>query len=158
MKRVLIGMHQFQKENEITKECITNVQYFYDIMNTEGLCVKAKPVFAIYSIINEMQYDTIVVIHMVIELKNGGIIDPSYEISSIDDCQYCDNTKTLIKTLSTYPSPLSKEYITSAITKFLKFKNLADDINANKFIICDKEFYHNQHDYITTLFSAMPLI
>ena len=52
MSRVLSDMHQYQKDNEITKECITNVQYYYDIMNTKGFHVKVKPVVALYSKLN----------------------------------------------------------------------------------------------------------
>ena len=151
MNRILSDMHQFQKDNEITKQCITNVQYYYDIMNTKGFNVKAKPVIAIYSKLNGNEYITITVIHMVISYENGIILDPSYEIGSIQNCQYCDTIKGLIELLSTYPSPLTKEYIASIITQFVKFKKIADDINQDKFTICDKDFYHNQHDYIKGL-------
>lgn len=151
MNRILSHMHQFQKDNEITKECITNVQYYYDIMNTKGFNVKAKPVVALYSKLNGNEHTTITVIHMVIEYENGIILDPSYEISSIKNCQYCDSIKVLIELLSTYPTPLTKEYIASILTQFIKFKKIADDINLDKFIICNKDFYHNQHAYIESL-------
>lgn len=151
MNRILSHMHQFQKDNEIIGQCITNVQYYYDIMNTKGINVKAKPVVALYSKLNGNEYTTITVIHMVIEYENGIILDPSYEISSIKNCHYCDSIKVLIELLSTYPTPLTKEYIASILNQFIKFKKIADDINLDKFTICNKDFYHNQHAYIESL-------
>lgn len=139
---LLSNMHYYQKKNEIKKQCITNVQYCYDSIISQGFNAKAKAVIAIYKN-NEEQY--ISTIHMVIELDNEIIIDPSYEISSIQECYYCDTIKRAIQVLSNNFKP--QEVISNMIKLFLQFKQIENEINTNKFVICNKDFYNNQHNF-----------
>lgn len=140
-KALLYKMHQFQKDNKITKQCITNVQYFYDCIKASGFNVRAKAVIAFR--MNNM--DVYTVIHMVIDFNNQFIIDPSYEISSDNSYHYFDTIKGIIDFTTTNDILFEKKCITDIVNKFLKFKKFEDQINTGELVICDRDFYHNQH-------------
>jgi hypothetical protein len=49
--------------------------------------------------------------------------------------------------------PIFKEKFKKSISDFLDFIKLAERINNNEFLICDKKFYNDQADYIENLYS-----
>ena len=85
-------MREFQEQNCIIKQCITNAQYLYDFIKTNGIInVKVKAVIVISN-----NYDKISIIvggHLVVVLDDKHIIDPSNEIFTLKDKSYFDNIK-----------------------------------------------------------------
>jgi hypothetical protein len=134
-------MIEFQKNNNIKGQCITNTQYLYDHINHNFSNIKHKAK-AVICVTNNNNIITCIV-HMVIIIDNN-IYDPSYEIISLNNLSYYDNIKTIISVLP----HVSKEMISKTFTGFIKFIELADKINKGGLLVCDKDFYNNQADYV----------
>ena len=80
IKKLAQYMRQYQKENGIEKNCATNVQLLYDMIETNQFCkakVKAVLVFS------EDKNDIVATSYLVIELYDGTVIDPSYDTYSL---------------------------------------------------------------------------
>ena len=71
------------------------------------------------------------------------IIDPSYDVHSLRNKYYFDNVKDFNNTFRGSLS-LPKDII----TKFIRFIKYAEEINNGQLLVCDKEFYNNQADYV----------
>ena len=142
-------MREFQEQNCIIKQCITNAQYLYDFIKTNGIInVKVKAVIVISN-----NYDKISIIvggYLVVVLDDKHIIDPSNEIFTLKDKSYFDNIKDFTNNfnLETSNQENNRELIKQTIHTFLRFYKIAEQINNGELIITDKEFYNNQADYI----------
>jgi hypothetical protein len=137
-------MYKFQKLNNITKQCVTNVQFLYDIIKIKYSNVKVVPVIVLSKNLNQTN---LVDGHLILVFEHENItIDPSYEIKILKNVHYYYKIKELIK--DTDVTNDNKYIIKKIIDTFLKFQKLADRINNNEFIICNKDFYNNQADYI----------
>jgi hypothetical protein len=142
-------MYEFQKLNNITKQCVTNVQFLYDIIKIKFPNVKVVPVIVLSKNLNETY---LVDGHLVLVFENEKniIIDPSYEIKILKNVHYYYKIKDLINDLDNLfeTNYYKKNLLKKNIYTFLKFQKLADKINNNEFVICNKDFYNNQVDYI----------
>lgn len=142
-------MRNFQKENCIKNQCVTNVQYLYDcIKNNESIniSIKIKPVIVVSICENRC-----IAGHLVLSIYEDNeeiIIDPSYDVFSIKNKYYYDNIKSFTENCCDKSNSESKVFAQNIISTFMKFVKLADQMNNGKFLICDKEFYNNQADYI----------
>lgn len=139
-------MHKYQKENNITKQCVTNVQYLYDIFKcnvNEYFTFEAVPVMCI-----GIRNDAIIIVkgHLVFKIEDR-IIDPSYEIDSLENLHIYDNIKLFIDALSVNEA-LHDFVKKDIITTFLTFKSFADQINSGGLVITDKDYYNKQADYV----------
>lgn len=153
IRKCLELMLKYQKENNITKECLTNVQYVYDMFkcNINGyFTFEAIPVMCIGIRGNDV---IIVKGHLVLKLEDR-IIDPSYEICSMDNVRYYDNIKTFFDALSLNEA-LQDFVRKDVVTTFLTFKSFADQINSGGLVISNKTFYNNQADYIEANCNAL---
>ena len=143
LNAVISLMMKYQKINNIKKECITNTQYLYDCINANFSKQKAKAK-AVICIGNDCETnDTKVVVHMVVMMDNV-IYDPSYEIYSLNGVNYFDNIKTVISSFSLSKTPVPKD----SLRGFIDFIKLADKINNGEMLVCDRQFYNRQADYI----------
>lgn len=134
-------MIEFQKNNNIKGQCITNTQYLYDHINHNFSNIKQKA-NAVICVTYNNNIITLIV-HMVIVIENI-IYDPSYEIISLNNVCYYNNINTLISILPN----ISKEQISKTFKDFVKFIELARKINEGGLLVCDKDFYNNQADYV----------
>jgi hypothetical protein len=133
-------MIDFQKNNNIKEQCITNTQYLYDNINHNFSNIKPKA-NAVICVTNNNNIIGLIV-HMVIVIENI-IYDPSYEIVSYGNIVYYNNIKTLMNNLPNLP----KDKISKTLANFIEFMEIADKINKGN-LIYDKEFYNNQADYL----------
>jgi hypothetical protein len=153
ISNVAFCMREFQKTNCIKYQCITNVQYLYDCakINT-ALKIKAKA-FIVVSLNDKTNTLTCVGGHLVVVSLNDNntesIIDPSYDVFSLKNKLYFDNIKKLMDQYT----DISKEAFKQSISDFLYFIKLAERINNGELVICDKQFYDSQADYIEDLFN-----
>jgi len=141
-------MLNYQKENNIKRNCITNAQYLYDQINKN--CkhkVKARAVF----VINE-EKKLFCQGHLVLEYEDGTFIDPSYEYASLNNSKYF----TTIHDLHLKESDIN--YKKELIKIFIKFINHANEINQGEFLINDKKYYDDQADYVENFFKDLPSI
>ena len=148
VSEIALSMRDFQKNNNIKKQCITNTQYLYDCIKPYTN-VKAKAIFVV-STDTEIGISVIVEGHLVVSNDNA-IIEPSYDIFCLKNKIYCDNIKDLMNTCKDKIN-LTNMDIKRLVCKHIIFIKFAEQINNGELIICDKKFYDDQADYIENLY------
>lgn len=156
---IILSMREFQEKNGITKQCITNAQYLYDIikMNTSN-DVKVNAVIVV-SVDEETNTYVIVGGHLVVvgDDDEKTIIDPSYETFCLKNKLYFDNIRDMLDIFDNK----SKEKLNTKIDlkkvlqEHIKFMKFAEQINRGECIITEKKFYNDQADYIDKLYSKI---
>ena len=139
-------MLNYQKENNIKGNCITNVQYLYDQINKN--CenkVKARAV-----IVYNVEKNILCHGHLVLEYEDGTFIEPSYELvklnnnkyfTTIHDLNFKKRNKTLQKKI---------------LNEHILFCKYAERINQGEILINDKKYYEDQADYVENYFKDLP--
>jgi len=131
-------MRHYQCENKTVGKCVTNTQYLIDCIryNLPHLSAKAIPAIA--------KSGALLTIHMVVTI-NGRIVDPSYEICSMDNVQYYRTIGDLASKVDVGTGDFTKRLL----SEFIVFTKLADRINNKEdIVITDKEYYDGQADFI----------
>ena len=150
---IILSMREYQKENNIKKQCVTNAQFLYDTIKVNSISnVKTKAVF-VYSDNNEEDTAIIVGGHLVVELDDETIIDPSYEIFCLKNKSYFDNIKDLVNIFDNKVELKTKIDIKKLICEHIHFMKISEQMNNGELIITDKEHYNKQADYIEKLYS-----
>ena len=131
-------MHCYQKENNIKDKCMTNCQTLLDILrdyyNIKG--AKSRACICVgFTEVGEIR--TVVDRHLVVEVE-GEIIDPSYCVDNLKNKKYYYK----------YIDFMNKYHYLVSIKKFEGFKKRADEMNNNKFLVCDPSYYDNQFIYM----------
>lgn len=144
---VMAHMLNFQSQNLITRECMTNVQYLYDCIKMSSPNNRAivKPVMVINHEGRTFQF---IAAHLVIELDNGQLLDPSYEVFSLKNSRYYDDVENM---LGRFDKSGRKEFIQNygnTFDDFKKFNEIAKQMNSGQCLIHDKKFYDAQADYV----------
>jgi hypothetical protein len=146
--KVVDSMREYQRENDIKNQCITNCQFFYDTIvytfkNIKDR-VKVKPV--VFVSLSKQ----IFIIHMVIEFDDF-IIDPSYETFSVEDREYYSSIGDIKSIFNHIDGGLTHR---ECIEIFLKFVSYAEQMNNNDTcLVACKDFYNKQADYISQVMS-----
>jgi hypothetical protein len=144
--QVLKKMNEFQEQNNITEQCLTNAQFVYQYIqnNKLGKC----NVTAVIAVINVNENNKIVCCcHFVVEFYNEGknkIIDPSFEYNKHSNVVYYKNYEEFIDNEFTIQDKIyCGEYTkTKYINKFLNFYKLAIQVNlTNKIKNIKTEYY-----------------
>jgi hypothetical protein len=152
ISNIILSMREFQKENNIKKQCITNTKYLYDIIRRN--CkndVKTKAVF-VFSSDEEIGNNIVLGGHLVV-VVDGEIIEPSYDIFSLKNKLYFDNIRDLIDIFDNKTELKTKIDIKKLMIDHIDFIKLAEKINKGQFLITEKKFYNEQADYIENLYS-----
>ena len=143
LANIVLLMREYQKKHNIKKLCVTNCQYLYDTFkeNCPLNNIKVKAVIGI-----SLNDDRTIVYagHVVVEVDEEFIIEPSYEVYSMHNIEYFDNIKQLMNVFA-FPN---KNDMKDAIKEFICFTKIADTINNGELTITDKEHYNNQADYV----------
>ena len=142
LANVILLMREYQKKHNIKKECVTNCQYLYDTFkaNCPLNNVKVKAVIGILP----NKYGTIIYAgHVVVEVDEKFILEPSYEVYSTDNIEYFDNIRQF---MNKYKIP--NKHMKHLIKDFIDFTKIADTINNGGLHITDNEYYNNQADYV----------
>lgn len=154
-------MNAYQKENNIKKMCSANTSFLYNIIcdnyPTLKLRTKVEPVICHYlrKMDNNGSFAPVFHIHLVIKIDETKLIDPSYEVDSIEDNLYLDGIKTfqtvLIKLKKTYGLVCNEEFKKDIIKDYLDFVGIAKDINSNNgdlLFTPDKKYSDNLKNYV----------
>lgn len=154
---ILDFMIEYQKANNITRQCLTNSQYLYDCLtkNKVGKKVVAKPVIVIswnYADEGEnIKNWNIVSNHMVIVLTTEEnkemVIECSHEIASMENKMYFDNVKSLMENCSDKESK-KKIMENLNLEAFVDFIKTAEMMNNDKLVIACEKKYEAQADYV----------
>ena len=127
-------MHEYQKQNNVKKCCVTNVQIFMDLLRLK-MKVEAKPCVVVSP--------GMVMVHLIVYAENNHIMEPSYEAFSMTPKKYVMTLKDLF---IGYPAMLSnKKWF---VEQFLHFQKIADEMNRGDFFYTDKKVYFDQWDII----------
>lgn len=147
---LIVKMREYQKKHNITRECITNTQYLLDNMKTNGMDnVKAQAVI----VVGQRDGDIIVYGgHIVVVDDEENIYEASYELSSLDKKRYYNNFKDFMDFSKEIGSESLKK---QTLTEFLKFTKNANRINSGEGLICNKQYYHKQANYVDKYFTSM---
>ena len=122
-------MFAFQKERNITKQCISNSILLRDFCVSCGIDAKLKAVIT-YHTDNEACTD-VLTCHMVVETE-GGLIESSYELFKHDP-MYMDNITVVMKCIKSKNGSIGRGMtVKEVIANFIEFIRLADDCNNSK--------------------------
>lgn len=152
---IILSMREYQKENNIKNQCVTNTQYLYDIIKMNSISnVKTK---AVYVFSGNYEEDTAIFVggHLVVELDDETIIEPSYDIFSLKNKSYFDNIKDLLNIFDNKVELKTKININKLIYDNIQFMKISEQINNGELLISDKEHYNKQADYIEKIYSHL---
>ena len=144
-------MYEYQRINEITKCCITNVQILYDIMKSIGVNLNLKIVSVVVRAVdNELGEYHLIDGHLCVSLSEDMLFDPSYEIFKMKNVEYFQNISIYLKSLGENSRNLINNNfnIREIIGTNNRFIQLAEQMNQGKFLINDRALYNAQLDYI----------
>lgn len=141
---IIKNMWEYQKINNVTKQCVTNSQYLRDTLINNYYIAKVKAVIMTSSTESELE---VYAGHLVVEIEDKRLIDASYETNFKENQNYFDNIPTL---LLHYPEIKNdKQFLSFIIKKFLEFNKIANEININDTLcVTDKIHYNKQADYL----------
>ena len=146
-KQIILGnivllMREYQKKHNIKKQCVTNCQYLYDTLKANYPLNNIK-VKAVLGISSNDDRTIIYEGHVVVDVDEKFILEPSYEVYSTDNIEYFDNIKQF---MNKYKIP--NKHMKHLIKDFIDFTKIADTINNGGLHITDNEYYNNQADYV----------
>ena len=140
------AMRHYQMKNNIIKQCVTNTQYIYDCINRNFPNLKPKAEAVIVAIEHKEKKALEFVTHVVVLLKDFYIVDASYETKHQQPTYFFSIKEMLDAVLRN--NTLDKPLLKYLIEHYIKLNKLAREINNGEFLICDKEFYNKQADYV----------
>ncbi len=152
----LIANHMcaYQKEHNITGRCCDNVTILYDIIKSSFKLV--NPVFKNVVVCSEKNGLPMVCEgHLVIQLDNGCLIDPSYEIASWKNANYLDNFENFRKCVEGID--VFKPLMNKIEKDFNCFKIYAKRMNNGEFGVSSDTYYNNLAKYLIDIgITTMP--
>lgn len=138
-------MYEYQKKNDIKRQCITNAQYFRDYLFYSGIPVKTAPMFVLFE---ENGVHMGVGVHMVVVWKDA-LLDPSYEYASKNAKYFATYKELLSHVNSQNPDGLDdKENCKIILKEFLEFVDFAKKQNQGEIMVGSKEYYYAQANYV----------
>jgi len=151
VKLVCKFMHSYQKQENVKEMCIMNCKYLLDLIKEKYPLQNAKAIPSIAVVVDPIDGSTTLIVHMIISIDNEQIIlDPSYEVCSFKNRNYCSkisNLKSLENSM--------KKYL---VENLIQMKKTADLINNNG-LFDDNEhnlmllrYYHKQADFTEECF------
>jgi len=172
ISKLCSAMREYQKNNNIVEQCMTNTQTLYDIVKLTypDADVKAIPVICLNYIDvsdavvktaenccfttlgqscfeNLEEDDTPILkqtIHLILKV-NDIFYEPSYELYTAK-ARYFTSIKNLLD--GVVPNTIIKNNLKNILPHFLHFVDLSERINKGELLIADKEYYNNQLDYL----------
>jgi hypothetical protein len=157
IKKIIRLMRKYQKENNIKKECVTNVQYLYDsIKMILKNNVKAKAVYVFgEDYVKEHSFFSGGHLILTFDDDENMVIDPSYEVYSLKNKRYFSNIKDLLDSFSNIDT-IDTNSIKKMVNDHITFIKLANQINNGDLLVCDREHYNNQADYVQNCIKQKP--
>jgi hypothetical protein len=149
---IILSMREFQKENNIRKQCLTNSQYLYDIIKMNSSSnVKTKAVL-VFSADDVADVCTFVGGHLVVVLDDETVIDPSYDIFCLKNKSYFDNIKDFMDIFADKVELKTRVDVKKIVSEHISFMKFAEQINNGEHVITENKFYNEQADYIEKVY------
>ena len=134
VREIVNCMLDYQKENKINKQCVTNIYYLFFQLKEKFKSIKAKPVICFN---NNTTY-----IHMVLGINDNEFIEASYEFTIKENIEYYFSVDEILKVYS-----FNKETIEALKQDFNDFIIMSEGINNNN-SCCNKEYLNNLDSYM----------
>jgi hypothetical protein len=140
-------MHAFQKEHNITNQCISNSVLLRDFLISRGLNAKVKAVLSEHCVKDEKRM--VLTCHMIVDVEGQGLVDASYDIFRYD-AKYMDTISVVMKRLKSMNPDAIIEGLSmrEIMSKFIEFIKQAEQINDNRVVPTD--YMIEQLNYIET--------
>jgi hypothetical protein len=144
-------MCQYQKENNVVRECQANTQLLLDILR--GCKITGAKAKACMCTGREEQVQVCVDKHFVVEI-DGEVFDPSYCINKLKDRSYYYNENECIGFINFMNeeiktgNPGNWQGKLVSIKGYERFKQIAEKMNKNEDGVEDLQYYKNQKNYI----------
>lgn len=138
------AMREYQKNNNITKECMQNALYLW--IQFEGIIKNIKIKASIVIGDDEINKRTMIVPNHVILILNDIVIDPSWETFSLTNKRYYTNTHDFLEYIEN-----EKELVNMFKSNVKLFKKTEKRINGIVKGIYEPlltEYYKNQAEYV----------
>lgn len=148
---VVLCMREYQKQNNVKNQCISNAQYLYDFIKVNTTHdVKTKAVI-VYSHNDQEDSTTIICGHLVIVLEDGTIIEPSYDAFNLKNRLYFDDVEDLLNFFDNRSGFESKVDVKKFMCDHVRFVKMSEQINGGKLLVSNGEHYNKQADHIEKL-------
>lgn len=148
---IIVAMREYQKQNNIEKQCITNVQFVFDMIKKMELIGDVKAQAAIIISPSETR---MIAGHVTLLLEDGSIVEPSYDMFRLKDAMYFSNIKEFLSQVENKEDEDAKLKMKEILHMHLMFIKIAEQMNNGEFVISnDESFYINQMDHIEKMFS-----
>jgi len=145
ISQIIVLMKEFQEKNGIKEQCVTNAIYLYDCIKKLRVSnIEAKAVI-VASLDDEKKLDAVVGGHIVLMVDDMMVLEPSYDVSKLENKTYFDNVKAFI---DSFYGNKSRKFIKDTISAFCEFNKLAECINKNGIVNYNKILYKDQADYV----------
>jgi hypothetical protein len=146
INKLTVAMFEYQKTNNIVKQCVTNTQILYDFILANFPELEPKPV-AVICYYSDPDNDTgIFLNHVVLQIKNVEILEPSYEVFIKPNVRYFKDINHCIKC---FPDRNNhKHFIQELLTKHLGFINITSKMINGELMVVSLAYYHDIHNYI----------
>jgi len=145
-------MCQYQKGNNVERQCMANTQLLLDILRDSKI-TGAKAKACMCTGYNENLETVIVDKHFVLEI-DGEVFDPSYCINKLKDKYYYYNENECIGFINYLNEIIKKEFPNNghgnlvSIKGYERFKQIEEKMNTGEDVACGLPHYKNQKNYI----------
>ena len=141
-------MHEYQKHNNITRECMTNAQYLLNFMksNTKGADIKAVAIILTGSV-----GDIHTFVNHVVLTVNDKIFDPSYD-NIYKKSQYYKTIGEFKRVCYPELRPETHEKTLKSISmNHLQITNAVHRMNNGDIALHDEKHYHAQANFVQNI-------
>lgn len=143
-------MYDYQKENNVKKCCIQNVQFLYDTIKINFPYADVEPKAVIVVVLDSDDGKTIKTYnHMILYDKIlNKVLEPSYEVGHLEYSNYFDTFNTLIESMKNKNYLIPTDDVKFILEHHMNFCKFANQMKKGKLCITDKKIYNEQADYV----------
>jgi hypothetical protein len=151
LNKQIAAMHEYQKANNISRECITNVKYILDCLPVKSKNIQDTIVNAFIVVGKNKETNDLVVIsgHLALVIDDQ-IIEPSYEIEELTQKQYYKTYEEYTNFLQNH-NILVEHDINEVQANHQKFIEIAEALNKNDYDRINDTYYDEQANYVDKL-------
>jgi hypothetical protein len=149
MENIVLQMMNFQHFNKIRGAHATNAKCLRDLIIKSCPDKKTEVYPAIVTSINDDNTESQVVINLIVlvdDSQNQTLLDPSYDVFSLENKRYYLNIKEFVDAIEN-PSQKQNE-LKSLAKKFMMYLECANQINSGDFDSFNRELYEKQTEYV----------
>ena len=158
---IIMSMREFQKNNNIKNQCLTNAQYLYDALTENKVKndVKVQACFVI-----SLDRDVYIVGGHVVVMLDNVVLDPSFDVHSLNNKTYFENVNDFMKALNKLKTDgvnineLKTDGIVGVkgvVSHHVQFVKYAEQMNRGVQVITERTFYDDQADHIERLYNRV---